>query len=119
MELAESAGFRLMAPHKPTMNDKERAQQLYELQKLYAAEHFELQQVMRDLSTERKRNAGAYAGVEILLQRARELQKRIGDLKQRLRRYEEVEDLYSDEAPIAIGNDAKSILEGDRSGLEE
>ena len=94
------------------MSDKERAQQLYEIQKLYAAEHFQLQQVMRDLTTERRRNAGAYEGVEILLRRARGLQARIAELKTRLRKHEPVDDAYEDDAPIAIGEDAASILEG-------
>lgn len=101
------------------MNDKEQAQRLYELQKLYASEHFELQRVMRELATERRRNAGAYTGVDILLQRARHLQARIAELKERLRRHEPVEDLYTDTAPIAIGDDAESILEGDRRGFDE
>jgi hypothetical protein len=98
---------------------RERAQQLYELQRLHAAEHFELQRTMRELSSERKRNAGAYAGVDILLKRARMLQERIAELKERLRRHEAVEDLDIDATPIAIGEDAKSILEGVREGLSE
>lgn len=95
------------------MDEKERAQRLYDLQKLYAAEHFELQRVMRDLATERHRNAGAYAGVEILLARARQLQARIVELKTRLRRHEDVEDDFFDTAPIAIGDDAAAVLESD------
>ena len=101
------------------MNDLELKRQLYELQKIYSAEHFQLQQAMRDLATERRRNAGAYAGVDILLERAQTLQKRIAELKTRLRQHENVEDLDSDSAPIAIGADATAILEGDRRGLEE
>lgn len=101
------------------MTDKERAQQLYELQKRYASEHFALQEAMRDLATERRRNAGAYAGVEILLDRARVLQARIAELKERLREHEAVEDQRIDTAPLAIGDDAASILEGDRRGLSE
>lgn len=101
------------------MDDLDLKRRLYELQKLYSAEHFELQRVMRELATERKRNAGAYAGVDILLQRARALQARIAELKARLRKHEDVEDLLADSAPIAIGDDAAAILEGDRRGLEE
>jgi hypothetical protein len=101
------------------MTDKERAQQLYELQKLHASEHFALQEATRDLATERRRNAGAYAGVEILLDRARVLQTRIAELKARLRKHEPVENERIDTAPLAIGDDAASILEGDRSGLSE
>jgi hypothetical protein len=101
------------------VSDSERVRQLYELQKLYAAEHFKLQETMRDLQTERRRNAGAYAGVEILLRRARDLQERIAELKARLRKHEVVEDLHIDTAPLARGDDASSILEGDRRGLDE
>ncbi len=101
------------------MDDLELKRQLYELQKLYASEHFELQRVMRDIATERKRNAGAYAAVDILVERARALQARIAELKTRLRRYEQVDDVHSDSAPIAIGDDAAAIIEGNRGGLEE
>ncbi len=101
------------------MSDPKQAQRLYELQRLYASEHFKLQEAMRDLATERRRNAGAYAGVEILLQRARDLQARIAELKARLRKHESVDDLHMDTAPIAVGDDARSILEGDRGGLSE
>lgn len=105
-----------MAPDSPNMNDKERAQQLYEIRKLYASEHFALQEAMRDLATERRRNAGAYAGVDVLLSRARSLQARIAELKQRLREHEQVEDQRIDTEPLAIGDDAASILEGDLGG---
>jgi hypothetical protein len=108
-----------MAPTSLKMDDKERAQRFYELQKLYAAEHFELQRVMRELATERKRNAGAYAGVDILLQRAKRLQARIAELKARLRQHEPVDDDFFDSAPIAIGEDADDILHGERGGLAE
>lgn len=93
------------------MSESDQAKRLYELQRLYASEHFKLQETMRELATERRRNAGAYAGVEILLQRARELQARIAELKERLRTHETVDDLRIDSAPIAIGEDAASILE--------
>ncbi|MGH7715133.1 MAG: hypothetical protein ACREML_03950 [Vulcanimicrobiaceae bacterium] len=101
------------------MDDKERAQRLYELQKLYASEHFELQRVARELQTERRRNAGAYAGVDILLTRARRLQARIAELKARLQRHETVEDELFDSEPIAIGDDAASVLEGNQRDLSE
>jgi hypothetical protein len=82
------------------VSDSDPVRRLYELQKLYASEHFKLQEAMRDLATERRRNAGAYAGVEILVRRARDLQARIAELKERLRRHESVDDSYIDTAPI-------------------
>jgi hypothetical protein len=84
---------------------KERSGRLYELERHYASEHFELQESMRNLKIERLRNAGALADRDIILQRAKELQVRIAELKARLRNYEEVEDLFFDRAPI-VKNDA-------------
>ncbi len=79
---------------------KERSGLLYELQRHYASEHFELHESMRNLNIERLRNAGAFADREIILRRAEELQARIRELKARLRNYEDVADLLFDEAPI-------------------
>jgi chromosome segregation ATPase len=79
---------------------KKRSSRLYELERHYASEHFELQESMRNLNIERLRNAGAFADRGIILQRAKELQDRIRELKTRLRSYEDVTDLLFDEAPI-------------------
>jgi hypothetical protein len=84
---------------------QERSGRLYELERHYASEHFELQESMRNLKLERLRNAGAFADREIILQRAKDLQARIAELKARLRTYEEVEDLFFDGAPI-VAEDA-------------
>jgi hypothetical protein len=83
---------------------RERSGLLYELQRQYASEHFGLQESMRNLKIERLRNAGIFADRDILLQRAKELQLRISSLKERLRKYEQVEDLLFDDAPIAAGD---------------
>jgi chromosome segregation ATPase len=79
---------------------KKRSSRLYELERHYASEHFELQESMRNLNIERLRNAGALADRDIILRRAKELQARIRELKTRLRSYEGVMDLLFDEAPI-------------------
>ncbi len=79
---------------------KKRSGRLYELERQYAFEHFELQQSMRNLKIERLRNAGVFADRDIILRRAKELQARIIELKKRLRNYEDVEDVHFDEAPI-------------------
>jgi hypothetical protein len=79
---------------------KKRSGRLYELERQYAFEHFELQQSMRNLKIERLRNAGIFAERDIILRRAKELQGRIIELKKRLRNYEGVEDVLFDEAPI-------------------
>lgn len=84
---------------------RERSAALYELQKDYSKEHFELFESARNLKVERMRNAGAYSGLEVILERARALQARIAELKQRLRDYERVEDRYEDEAPILLENE--------------
>lgn len=77
-------------------------ERLYELQQHYSSEHFELQQCMRELKTERFRNAGAYSALDLTLKRARALQGRIADLKRRLQRHEAVEDEHFDSAPIRL-----------------
>jgi chromosome segregation ATPase len=80
---------------------QERSGRLYELERHYASEHFELQESMRNLKIERLRNAGALADRKLVLERMKHLQGRIAQLKDRLRRYENVEDVFVDEAPIA------------------
>jgi chromosome segregation ATPase len=84
---------------------QERSGRLYELERHYASEHFELAESMRNLKIERFRNAGTSADRDIILLRAKQLQIRIAELKVRLRRYEEVEDLFFDGAPI-VADDA-------------
>lgn len=79
---------------------RERTEALYDLQRQYSAEHFELVESMRNLKIERMRNAGAFAGQGIVLERARFLQTRIAELKARLRKHESVDDVYEDDAPI-------------------
>ena len=84
---------------------RERTEALYEMQRQYSSEHFELVESMRNLKIERMRNAGAYAAQDVLLERYRRLQARIEELKRRLRQYETVEDLNDDRAPaIAEGS---------------
>jgi chromosome segregation ATPase len=79
---------------------RERSERLYDLERQYATEHFELAESMRKLKIERLRNAGALADRDLILQRAKDLQLRIAQLKGRLRNYEEVDDLLFDRAPI-------------------
>lgn len=81
---------------------RERSEKLYELQRTYSTEHFSLAESVQELKKERLRNAGAYAGLDNVLERARQLQSRIYDLKTRLRAYETVEDLHFDSDPILI-----------------
>jgi len=81
---------------------KERGELLYELQRQYASEHFDLQESMRNLKIERLRNAGLFGDRDIITHRAKDLQARIAALKERLRKYEVVEDAHFDEAPIVI-----------------
>ena len=81
---------------------RERSERLYDLQRQYSTEHFSLYESMRDLKTERLRNAGAYASLDTILSRARDLQSRIADLKRRLRAHEAVDDLHFDDEPIFI-----------------
>jgi chromosome segregation ATPase len=83
---------------------RERTGALYELQRQYSSEHFELAESMRNLKIERMRNAGAYAAQDVILERYHRVQARVEELKRRLRQYEEVEDLDEDAAPI-VGRD--------------
>jgi chromosome segregation ATPase len=86
---------------------QERTEKLYDLQRQYSTEHFNLYESIRDLKTERLRNAGAYASLDNILVRAKQLQERIAHLKARLRQHEAVEDLYFDTEPIFIEDPAK------------
>jgi hypothetical protein len=81
---------------------RERTERLYALEQQYSKEHFTLYESLRDLKTERLRNAGAYSSLDTILARAKELQERIRDLKVRLRRYEDVEDRLFESEPIFI-----------------
>ncbi|HEY1681056.1 MAG TPA: hypothetical protein VGF98_05425 [Candidatus Tumulicola sp.] len=85
---------------------RDRSERLYELQRLYSAEHFEYQEASRNLNIERLRNAGMFGDRDILISRSKELQRRIRYLKERLRKYEEVVDIHEDEAPIVIESEA-------------
>jgi chromosome segregation ATPase len=88
--------------HALDEHTKETGGLLYELQRVYASEHFELQESMRNLNIERMRNAGAFADREIVLERARLLQTRIAELKSRLSRCETVDAELFDEEPIVV-----------------
>jgi hypothetical protein len=81
---------------------RERGALLYELQQHYSAEHFGFQESMRNLNIERLRNAGAFADRDVLIARAKLLQSRIQELKERLRRHEPVEEQEFDQSPILI-----------------
>lgn len=86
---------------------RSRSELLYSLQQHYSSEHFELHESMRNLKIERMRNAGAFGDREIMRGKYRDLQARIRELKERLRRYESVEDEYFDDAEIVrdVGNE--------------
>jgi hypothetical protein len=90
---------------------RERSEMLYELQQHYSSEHFSLHESMRNLNIERMRNAGMFADRDIILSRARLLQSRIMELKERLRKYESVEDQTFDQQPI--------VIEGSRSEQQQ
>jgi chromosome segregation ATPase len=81
---------------------KERSGRLYEIERQYSSEHFQLQESMRNLNIERMRNAGTFADRDVILGRAKDLRSRIRELKSRLRKHEHVEDLFFDEAPIVV-----------------
>lgn len=85
---------------------RERTEALYAVQRQYSVEHFELAESMRNLKIERMRNAGAYAAQDILRNRYLRLQRRIAELKRRLRAHETVEDLDEDDAPIVTEQEA-------------
>lgn len=84
---------------------QERSDRPYELERHYASGHFERAESMRNLKIERLRNASAFADRDIILQRARDLQARFAGLRDRLSKYEEVEDRFFCRAPI-VKNDA-------------
>ena len=83
---------------------KERSELLYDLQRVSSSEHFRLHEAMRNLNIERMRNAGAFADRDVILDRAHQLQKRIGDLKKRLSKYESVEGMLFDEGPVIVSD---------------
>jgi hypothetical protein len=92
---------------------RERSHAFYDLQQQYSKEHFELFESMRNLKIERMRNAGAYAGLDVVLGRAKGLQERIADLKARLRRYERVDDRHEDTAVLVGDEPPKRPSSGD------
>jgi chromosome segregation ATPase len=73
----------------------------YAIEQQFSVEHFELSESRRNLRDESLRLAAALADRSIILARAGTLQARISDLKQRLARYEAVDDSFFDEAPLA------------------
>src|SRR5579875_248020 len=92
--------------HASEVRLRERSEALYAMQHQYSTEHFELAESMRNLKIERMRNAGAYAAQDVIMERYKVLQRRIGELKQRLRQYETVEDVYEDTAPIVVNDES-------------
>jgi uncharacterized coiled-coil protein SlyX len=87
---------------------RERNDVLYELQQQYSVEHFGLQDSMRNLKIERMRNAGMFADRDIVIARAKALQARIRELKERLAKYESVEDRPFDREPIVRENEQQN-----------
>ncbi len=83
---------------------KERSELLYDLQRVSSSEHFRLHESTRNLNIERMRNAGAFADRDVILDRAHQLQQRIGDLKKRLSKYESVEGMLFDEGPVIVSD---------------
>ena len=79
---------------------RERTERLYATQQEHSTEHYGLAESTRLLKIERLRNAGAYAQRDVILERARSIQERIRFLKDHLRLYEPVDDLYFDDAEI-------------------
>ncbi|MHB8146824.1 MAG: hypothetical protein ACYDGM_06115 [Vulcanimicrobiaceae bacterium] len=92
---------------------KERGALLYDVQQQYASEHFKLREAMRDLKTERMRNAGLFGDRDAILERADMLLRRIADLKARLERHEPVEDEWFDDQPIVL-SEQRSVTSPDR-----
>ncbi|HVA29574.1 MAG TPA: hypothetical protein VNF68_15435 [Candidatus Baltobacteraceae bacterium] len=86
---------------------RERGDLLYELQQQYSVEHFGLQGSMRNLNIERMRNAGMFADRDIVLSRAKLLQRRIAELKERLGKYEPVDEQAFDRDPIVRENESQ------------
>ena|GEM_PF-1808142 len=81
---------------------KKRSELLYELQRHYASEHYQLAETMRNLRIEEMRLAGTIADRDTILNRARAVQTRLRELKARLQEHEPVDDWHFDAAPIII-----------------
>jgi len=62
---------------------------------------------MRNLNIERMRNAGMFADRDIVLSRAKLLQRRIAELKERLGKYEPVDEQAFDRDPIVRENESQ------------
>jgi len=94
---------------------KERGALLYDVQQQYASEHFKLREAMRDLKTERMRNAGLFGDRDAILERADMLLRRIAELKRRLKDHETVADEWFDDQPIVL-SEQRSAASGHRVG---
>ncbi|MHB8141148.1 MAG: hypothetical protein ACYDHD_07870 [Vulcanimicrobiaceae bacterium] len=83
---------------------RKRGELLYDLQRQYSSEHFDLARFMRDLNTEHLRNAGMVAQSEAAATQRRLLIRRIHELKARLALHEPVEEVWYD----PVGDDIES-----------
>lgn len=82
----------------------ERSSALADLQSQYEDEHARLQQSLNDLHGERVRNTGLFLNRDLAISQAKLLQARVGQLKERLAKYEEVADGPFDRVPIVLEN---------------
>lgn len=86
----------------------ERSTVLAELQLQYSDEHARLGQSLRDLHVERARNSTLFSNRDLAISRAKRLQVRIAQLKERLAKYEAVPDGPFDRDPIVLENTPSS-----------
>jgi predicted nuclease with TOPRIM domain len=83
---------------------EERRSAFTELQLQYSDEHARLQQSLNDLHSERVRNSALFSNRDLAISQARLLQARVGRLKERLAKYEEVAEGPFDRVPIVLEN---------------
>lgn len=78
------------------------------LQTQYLDERARLQQSLDDLHSERVRNFALFSNRDLVISKAKRLQTRVGELKERLAKYEVVADGPFDRVPIVVENSPPS-----------